>query len=453
MKNTAEELPARVANYIAKQGLLQQGDRVLVGVSGGMDSVVLLDVLVRLGYTCEVLHLNFGLRPEALGDAAFVNTICKSHRVPFHLEEADTRSRAREAGESLQMAARTLRYEAFSRIARERSISYTASGHHADDQAETLLLNLMRGTGPEGLAGMRARRPLENEIVLIRPLLGESRRAIREYAKREELSWREDASNDDLRFERVRTRRKIMPHLDSRSLVRSTEHLAEWVDQVIRPMVEHQFKRAAQGRRLSIQILRDAPPVLARRVILEALRRWLPGAPATQNLVERAYGLILQQPGRRVEVGAGSVWRSHDMLVCQRSKNSSLKAREYFDFESEVDVPGGRLQLKLIDHRPASLQLDQGVWVNADRLRLPLEVRTWHPGDRLIPLGMSGSKKVSDILTDAKVATHLRRRCAVVCSAGEIVWVVGQSLADPFKVRETTCRFARLRIEHNQKTN
>lgn len=447
MKSSSDGFPARVAAYIRQHRLLRRENRVLLGVSGGVDSVVLLDVLVRLGYPCEVLHLNFGLRAEAAADVAFVHALCKDRRIPFHFEEVDTRSRAHKTGESLQMAARTVRYEAFGRTAKARSIGHTASGHHADDQAETLLLNLMRGTGPEGLAGMRPMRSLEDEIVLIRPLLGETRRTIVDYAKSAELSWHEDASNRDLRFRRVKIRQSIMPHLDVRSLARSAEHLTEWVDQVILPMIDQEFNRAAGERRLSIEMLRDAPPVLARRVILEAIRRWLPGAPATQKLAERIYDLIPLQPGRRVELGVGSVWRNHDMLVFQLSDDSAQHSCQYLDTDSAVEVPDGRLVVSLADHRPASLQSDKGVWLDADRLQMPLEVRPWLPGDRLTPLGMRGSKKVSDVLTDAKVATHWRQRCTVVCSAGEIVWVVGHCLADPFKVTESTCRFARLHIE------
>ena len=446
-------MTARVASYIAQHKLLRRKSRVLLGVSGGVDSVVLLDVMTRLGYTCEVLHLNFGLRPEATADAVFVRTLCKDRGITFHLEEVDTMSRVHETSESLQMAARVLRYDAFVRTAKARRIGYTASGHHADDQAETVLLNLMRGSGPEGLAGMRARRSLENEIVLIRPLLNETRNAILEYAKHRKLSWREDASNDDLRFKRVRLRQEIMPCLDGRSLARSAEHLTEWVDQVIRPMIKQQFHRAAKDRQLSVQMLRNVPPVLARRLILEAVRCWLPGAPATQSLAVRVYALSSQQPGRRVEAGVGSVWRNHDMLIFQRLGGSSPNTCQYLDFDSVVEIPGGWLKVELTHRRPAALQFDQGIWLDADRLRLPLTVRAWLPGDRLIPLGMHGSKKVSDVLTDAKVATHLRPRCTIVCSADEIVWVVGHTMADPFKVRENTCRFARLRIERLEPVN
>ncbi len=448
MKGAAEQLPARVAAYIRRYALLQPGDRVLLGVSGGVDSVVLLDVLMRLEYTCEVLHLNFGLRESAAGDAAFVQALCKDRHVTFYLEEVDTTAYARKERESLQMAARTLRYKALGRMAKARNTRCVASGHHAEDQAETLLLNLMRGTGPEGLAGMRAQRSLKSGIRLIRPLLAETRLTIREYAKRQKLDWREDPSNEDLRFKRVQMRRQVMPHLDARTLARSAEQLTEWVDQVIRPTIMQHFKEAAGHRQLSADALHDAPPVLARRVILEAVRRWLPGAPATQNLTERVYDLISQQPGRRVEVGVGSVWRNRDMLVFQALGDCAPQADQYLDIDSPAAIAEGLLRVDITDHRPVSLRLDRDVWLDANRLQMPLEVRTWHPGDRMIPLGMDSHKKVSDVLTDAKVATHLRQRAQVVCSGGEIVWVVGLGLADPFKVNVTTRRFARLYIEH-----
>ena len=421
---------------------------MLVGVSGGIDSTVLLHVLVALGYKCRVLHVDHGLRPEAAAEEAeVVQEACRKLAVPCEVVQIDVRGRAARQSESVQMAARQLRFAAFTHCAESHGIRYVAVGHNLDDQAETLMLNLTRGTGPEGLAGMRAMRPMNERVTLVRPLLGESRESIAAYATDFGLAWREDASNRDESFDRARLRQQLMPHLDAGALGRSASMMQHWVDEVLRPAVARQFTIAAGDRRLSADLLVELPPVMAGRVIVEALQRWLPDVTITHDLAKRILRLIGKQPGRKVETGSGVIWRGRKELIFSANADVDDDRGRHLSLNQELDVPQGRLSLQITSERPASLSHLTDAWVDADRIELPLSVRPWRFGDRIRPLGLSGHKKVSDILTDRAVPVHKRSEQMVVCSRKDIVWVMGHCISEEFKVTAETRSFMRLRLD------
>ena len=444
---------SRVREHNAEQQLLRTGARVLVALSGGVDSVVLLHVLRRLGYGAEAAHVNFELRGDASRkDEAFVRDLCRSWGVRCHVERAD---HARRRGESVQMAARSLRYAMLARTAAREGLDVVALGHHRDDQVETVLLRLLRGTGPEGLAGMPVWRPLTPgaAVRLVRPLLAESKADIAAYAQREGLTWREDKSNTDPKYRRNALRIEVLPTLQrifgqdiSANIVRSASLMRDYVNDALLPSVEEKFALAAGKRRLDRRALGTMAPVWRRRVILEALRRWLPGAEWSRAAVESVDSLLGAQPGRRLEYRQGAVWRARDGLVFAPVAEKEAEEPVLVHAGDAVALPNGRLRVDVTDECPD--RLDEGaplsVFADALRLRFPLAVRRWRPGDRFRPLGMDGTKKVSDLLTDTKIRVEERRDTWVVRSGEDIVWVVGVRLSDQFKAVPSTRRFARL---------
>ena len=229
-------LEAEVAAFIRRHSLLSKGEQVLVGVSGGVDSVVLLHLLRRLGYGAEAAHVHHGLRPEADGDAAHVRSLCEAWDVPFHVARFDAKAEAEAARTSVQAAARELRYGFFDEVAAQRGIDAVAVAHHLDDQAETMLLNLFRGAGLDGLAAMAPKRSLskETDVRLIRPLLGLRRTDVEAYARAEGLTWREDASNAAEAYRRSAVRHAILPAIEA--------HFGN-----IRPRTDRPHRRARPG--------------------------------------------------------------------------------------------------------------------------------------------------------------------------------------------------------------
>ena len=460
---TQRVVEAQVTSFIEQHGLLQAGDRMLVGFSGGVDSVVLLHLLRKLGYAVEAAHVNYGLRAEADADEAYVKSLCEAWAVPLLVTRHDAAVRAKQAKTSVQEAARDLRYGFLADVAAERGIEHVAVAHHLDDQAETLLLNLFRGAGLEGLAGMAPARRLSetSDVRLVRPLLATRRTAIEAYARAEGLTWREDASNRTAKYRRGALRSEILPLIETHFGTSAPERIAHaasllraYLDETVQVELDAHFQQAAWSTsgemgRLDLDYLEGIPPVWQDRLILEALRRWLPEAPRSADFAAEVRSLAGAQTGRRVESKAGAIWRERGALLFEsRSDTASPEWPRALGVGETLTLPQGRLSVRYAPtSEPPGPDTPNAALADADRLRFPLAVRPWQPGDRLRPLGLDGSKKVSDLLTDAKVATHRRREALVVLSAGEIIWVVGHRLAHDVRLRDETQRVVQLTFD------
>jgi len=444
-------LHAHVRALLTKEFHLSIGTGILVGASGGLDSTVLTHVMHRIGFAVEVLHVNYGLRgAESDKDEVFVRELCDTWKLPFSVEHLCARQHAQRLGISTLMAARTLRYEAFSKQAQRSGLNFIAVGHHADDQVETLLLNLGRGSGPEGLAGMPVKRPL-GSVTLIRPLLHLSRSAIAAYAKNEQLSWREDASNENTKYRRAALRKRILPTLEEimgqgtiSNMAQSAHLMRDYVEATFHPILDQTFAEVAEERRLNLMVMRKLSPVWQRRIILEGLRRWLPGVPTSG--VDSIAGLLSAQPGKRIEIGGNTVWRGRKALIFESGALRDDDAVHLLHEGEVVVIEGNRIDVSLLPVRPPDLQKQapQVVYLDCDRLEFPLKVRRWRAGDRMRPLGMDGNKKVSDLLTDTKIRVDLRNKKHVVLSGEDIVWLVGVRIAASYRVRADTKHVVRL---------
>ena len=456
-----------VAAFCERHALLDEGP-ILVGVSGGVDSMTCLSVLRRLGADVHALHANYGLRAGADADEALVARWCADQQppVPLITVSLNAEARAEAQEESLQEAARRLRYDALAEHATKTGASAVATGHHRDDQAETLLLNLLRGSGPEGLAGMRPARPLDAapSVPLIRPLLDVRRATIEEYAESTGLPWRTDPTNRHHDYDRGVLRTDILPRLEAHfegatdALARSAGLVQDYVDQSLRPTLRQRMQRAytdcEAGGALSVEALREMAPVWRRRLLLEALRRTLPAAPYSRAMAEELDALVEAQVGRRVEVGEGTVWRERGQVrfVPHAARRDPI-SRTPVAWGTPVAVPQGQLRVARCEQRPASLEsgTPHVEYADADRLGTALTVRTWTAGDRFRPLGLDGTKSVSAFLTDARVPPHERPRVPVLCTDARIAWVVGHRLDHRVRVRPDTDRVARLALQPHEK--
>lgn len=455
-------LPGRIADFIKDHTLIPTGAPVLVGVSGGVDSVVLLHALSQLGYKVHAAHVNYQLRgPAADGDELFVRELCEELEVPFYATHVDTRAEAQRRGTSIQETARDIRYDYFTALALEHGLPIVAVAHHRDDQVETVLLNLLRGTGPEGLAGMPVRRPLGPgaPAELVRPLLGVWRREILAHAESLGLEWRTDVSNESLDYRRAAVRALILPTAEQyfgnaarENIARAADLVRGYVTETLQPSLENDWDLVAREEadgsgRLAIPILSEFSPVRRRRIILEALRRWLPGAPLTHAATETVEQLLSAQPGRRVELKQGAVWNERDNLFFAPASPTQIDTRQAHTFclGESIELPHGTLSSELLESRPDSL--DSGspyhIYLDAAQLEPELTARPWQPGDRFQPLGMPHSKKISDFLTDAKIPPSARKHACVVCSGEWIVWVVGLRIAHEARIRPETSRIAK----------
>ena len=391
-------------------GLVRAGEPLLVLVSGGGDSVCLLDVAVRLGAGVSALHVNYGLREGADGDEAFVRQLCERLGVPLHAERVSLP----ESG-NLQDRARDARYALAERLAP----GDYAAAHTASDQAETVLYRLAVSPGSRALHGMAPRRGR-----LVRPLLAVTREEVRDYLRARGLEWREDPSNADRRFARARVRHDLLGALreigpaPERTIAATAAQLREEAE-LLDSAVDAALDELGGGPAVSISALREQPPAL-RRLVLRRLAGDRPVPDEVLELDERGSSSLDLGQGLRAVAEYGTL-----------RFTSAGDERE--PDPVELPVPGrarfGDWQLE------AALAEEGDVSVSAAALGDTATVRAWRAGDRMRPLGLGGTKTLQDLFTDRKIPRALRRTLPVVEVGGEIALVAGVALDERFAAR------------------
>ncbi|HOV61946.1 MAG TPA: tRNA lysidine(34) synthetase TilS [Candidatus Hydrogenedentes bacterium] len=455
---TARLVVEEVEAFINRYRLLSEGEAVLAAVSGGGDSMALLGILGELGYPVTVAHFDHGTRGgQSAEDAAFVATMCERLDVPLVMERVEV-ANERQRGESFEMAARRLRYAFLKRVATEREL-VVATGHQADDQAETVLMRLQRGAGARGLAGISPTRML-GMIRLIRPLLQCRREALRAYLRARKIPWREDATNADPSISRRNwIRRNLLgtkgdsPEDPVEDLLQLAEmsRVTWWhimLDLARACMVTGLPVPESGARAVSRSILEHLDPYL-RRVWWLLWMESLGHEPTRARVEALETWLTRGRTGSCFPLGkAGTIYLGRESLVVTRKEPMDLVPEETatLGIEGGALVMGGwrlRWEVRPISESERSRPREScGPWrqlLDADRLHWPLRARFFRPGDRIRPLGMGGrSKKIQDYFTDRGVPVPKRRRLPLVESGGEIVWVAGQGPSETARITAST---------------
>ena len=431
--------------FIQEKALFTHNNRLLLTVSGGIDSVVLSQLCHDAGYSFAIAHCNFQLRgEESEQDEHFVKSLAQTYQVPFYTTRFQTKKYADENGISTQMAARDLRYNWFENIRTQHQFDFILTAHHQDDVLETILLNLTRGTGLAGLHGI-----LPKNGVIVRPLLFATRKEINAFLTNKQLTWREDSSNTSVDYVRNRLRHDVIPVL--RDL---NPHVAAAAFQMAERIQEVE-KIVAQSidatSRLLVSTKNDA--VWLNKAILENVSS--PTEHLNYHLAEYGFSytqavLIWQQ--RNQSVGKQFLSASHQ-LVNDRLHwlltplPSAAPSPILLPADSgEVAFQEGKLQWhKLNSLATISLGYAQSAYLDFNKLTFPLRLRPWGNGDWFCPSGMQGKrKKVSDFLIDSKIPRSLKSKVWVLESANDIVWLVGHRVDERYKATEnclTICAF------------
>ncbi len=437
---------------IARFGLLADGDRVLVAFSGGQDSSALLHLLLGLRDEMRIAvglaHFNHKLRASSDADADFARATAARAGLPVYVGARDVRRHARIHKLNLEEAARDLRYEFLRSAARKFKATRIATGHTLTDQAETMLMRLLRGAGPRGLAGISPRP----EGMLIRPLLGIRREEIADYVRANGIVLRADETNLDRRLFRNRIRIDLLPALESLepAALRHLGRLAELLrdDEALLESVTDTAWRELAGRRNNVLALDAAalaglPPALARRIVrryLSALRGDLRGV--TFDDVERI--LSLANGKERTVRGALVLRRDGDLLFPFDPNARTRRAPDLaWDGKKPIVLPGdwGSFEAGFRKNagdglRPRDDRKEAAL--DASGIRFPLMIRGRLPGDRYRPLGAPGSKKLKEILRAKKIPVDHRDGLPVFLSGGEILWIPGLPVSEDHKVKAST---------------
>ena len=461
--NGAMNLFAKFLRHCRTAELFSPGNTVLLAVSGGVDSVVMLDLFVRgapsLQLELAVAHIDHQLRAESPADADFVRSLAAAHHLPFFVRQISPQTHARAHRLSLETAARLLRYEALQSICAQAGAEVLATAHNANDQAETVLYRVLRGTGLAGLAGIAEKRGN-----LVRPLLPFSRAQIVAYARACDLSWREDGSNADLAMARNRLRHEVIPVLSRQfnpGLVRAlcrTARIAREAHAVLLRQGEQALADAVKEQSVERIVLdieqiskynRFIHPYVVRRVFaLLQTGEHPPGSREIWRVLDlmrrRVVGARVEFKDRRLRV-----LRDRDGVVFERTEASEFAADVQLNVPCPIPATSWSL---LVESEPwqADSRLPEPAahtaYIDAEQARGRLQVHWPRRGDRFVPLGMSATKKLSDFLADQKLTLRQRAHTPVLeCESG-IVWVCGLRIDERFKVTDSTRRVLHLRL-------
>lgn len=415
----------RVIQYIEKEHLFSSNDKILVALSGGADSVALLCVLHTAGYPCEAAHCNFHLRGEESNrDELFVRQLCRKYGIHLHTIDFNTTQYATEKRISIEMAARELRYNWFEKIKKECKANVIAVAHHQDDSVETMLLNLIRGTGITGLLGIRPRNG-----AIVRPLLCINREEIIRYLQQIGQDFVTDSTNLEDEYTRNKIRLHLLPLMQEinpsvkNSLIETSNYLND-VATVYNKVIDETKKKIITPEGIRIDALLDAPT--PETLLFETLHPLGFNSAQIKDIASSLHG----QPGKQFISKEWRVIKDRNLLLLEsiRPEDGTTLPyqliKEEREYSPDFQIPR--------DKKTACF--------DADKLTEEIHCRKWRTGDTFIPFGMKGRKKVSDYLTDRKFSISQKERQWVLCCGERIAWLIGERTDNRFRIDETTKR-------------
>lgn len=417
--------------------------KLLVAVSGGIDSMVLLHLCCTLNLDIQVAHCNFHLRGEdSYGDQDFVEAFCNQNQIPCYIKAFDTEGYASTNRVSIQIAARELRYRWFEELLQENALNVVLTAHHLDDAMETFLINFTRGTGIEGLLGI----PEKNNTVL-RPLLPFTREAIEQYAKTEGILWREDRTNAETKYVRNKIRKEVLPILKT-----------------LNPSFSQSFQNTLQYLSETAVMAEDAAAIYFKRVVttvgkeshfsIESLKE-IPNFRAYLHTWLKPYGFkAWDDVDALIDGRTGKMVFGTDFVLLKDRASLILAPKAHLKGEDEVfyidSLSDLRLPIDLEFQEVASAQYVGAnanlIYIDSQSLLFPLTLRKWRVGDVFYPIGLKGKKNVSKYFKDEKYSQIKKENTWLLCSDNRIIWIVGGRMDERFKLTNTTTRILKIKL-------
>ncbi len=438
----------RFSDFVKAGDLIDRPGKILLGISGGVDSMVMFNLFLETDYPFAAAHCNFNLRGEESDqDQYFVAQECIKNNIHLHFKKFDTVNYSQERGISLQMAARELRYTWFNQLISENGYLSVAIAHNKNDLAETMLINIIRGTGIRGLTGIKEKRGN-----IIRPLLFAERIDITRHAIKHKVTFREDSSNIDIKYKRNRIRHRIIPEFEkiSDSFVKnlySTACRLKDVEIVFNEAVKNKFNELCTETdnefRLNIKSLLSLNPLPS--YLYEFLKNWNFPREMIPDII-----ISLKGPsGKQFYSSTHKLVKDRESLIIRPLQHEAV-SRYYIEEETtELHEP---LKLKI-----SKMEMFSGFRIPADPeiacldlnvLHFPLLLRKWQKGDYFQPLGMNGLKKLSDFFIDNKFSLIEKEKIWLLTSGNKIVWITGHRIDDRFKITERTKDILMVEIFH-----
>lgn len=439
---------------IEKYHMIQPGDRVLAGVSGGADSVCLLFTLLeyrkKVNFDIKVVHVEHGIRgEESLQDAAYVEALCQKWNVEYECVRVDIPAMAAEEKLSTEEAGRIARYRIFEQAGANWQASKIAVAHNLNDQAETILWNLARGSGLDGAAGIR---PVRDRI--IRPLLECSRTEIEACLKQKNITWREDRTNQELDYTRNVIRNCLLPEMTEKLNAGTMQHLAQFGSEMqqtrefLKDLVEEACKRMTRIRPGRVQIdlhkMKLEKEFLQERILRFCLKEAGCGLKDIQRKhIQSVRELSEKQSGRQIQLPGG--WlarRTFDQLVIEQDtgENGEIQQQEILlKIPGETQTPWGTFTTTIISNENQSIpQKKYTKWLSYDKITKGIYLRTRQSGDFLIVNRQGGRKKLKSYFTDEKIPAEKRDQIPLLTVGQEVLWIAGYRISEGYKVEKHT---------------
>jgi len=423
-----------IKRYIEKNNLLKLNDKIIVGLSGGADSAALLHILHRLDYTCIAAHCNFHLRGEESDrDEQFAAGFAESLRLPFFKQDFDTENIAKERGISIEMAARDLRYQWFAGLQENQQADAIAVAHHRDDSIETLLLNLIRGTGIKGLTGIQPRMGS-----IVRPLLCVSKKEILQYVQAKNLPFVTDSSNEQDEWTRNKIRLQVIPLLETinpavrEAIVQTVDNLSE-AYKVYQAEIDNAISAIYNEEEgsISIPLLKTFPS--PESLLFELLKNYGFGKEVVREIYSAMDGLS----GKTFHAPEYYILKDRDEFLLLPVTQEENKEYLIQPADTLLEIPF-RMEIR---KNEATVNIEKNAHIaclDYDKLQFPLTLRKWKTGDKFMPSGMKNFQKLSDFFTNRKFSRIEKEKTWILTSGQEIVWVVNYRIDERFKADSTT---------------
>lgn len=428
----------RFLEFIKEKNLINPGEKILLTLSGGMDSSVMANLFSNSYYDFGIAHCNFSLRGgESDGDAEFVKTLAENFQKPFHIKCFDTQIFAEKNKYSIQEAARILRYKWFEEISIEYNYQKIATAHHLDDSIETFFINLLRGTGTVGLKGISAMKEK-----IIRPLLFATRKEIEEYACENKINYREDLSNASDDYLRNRIRHHIIPVL-KQNAEGFEDNMEKLMDDfsLITEIVNEQMKLWQQKHVQTDEAGNSRIPM--DKILNEK------NASTFLSLLLYSFGitgidckkiLSVETAGKIFHGKTYSILRDREFLILQKKDKPEMKSFSISELPAEIRAGNLVISIRREDKiiKDSFLDKNKFLQVDGEKITFPLMLRPWKPGDYFFPLGMKEKKKISDFYTDEKIDRFQKDKIYLLLSGNDIVCILGHRIDDRFKITSST---------------
>lgn len=424
--------------YIKENQLVKEDDRVLMALSGGIDSMVMADLFLKAGLETGVAHCNFSLRgKEADKDEMLVRKFAEDNSIVFYSKRFFTKEYAAKKGISIQMAARELRYTWFEDLMNEKGFNVTALAHNLNDNIETMLINLTRGTGIAGLTGMK---PSTDRM--IRPLLFATRNEIETYCNTNKIRYREDKSNAETKYTRNKIRHKVIPVLKDinpsvETTLNETALRLSGINDIVSLFINEIRQKVTKKKEnviiLNIKLLR--PYLINRTLIFELIKPF----GITNTTLNDLFNIIDGETGSRIYTISHMILKNRDELIISRLKD---KQNEYYEIKNIAELRKVPFVLSAVFARISDIDPipddRETACLDSSKLTFPFRIRKWQPGDYFYPLGMKQKKKLSDYFIDLKYSIIDKEKRLIMESSGEIVWIIGDRIDNRFRITPLT---------------